>query len=135
MKKKMTAPKKTPPASAAASAGSADKPTIQVDDLAAASSTDHGDAAPTLTPPAQEGQDDAFGAAVWNQDKRVNGLYATSGGRNSWMSIAGTGWVRLANANDSACEAMTILAGAARAKNTRIDYAIDGGLTTEVYVW
>jgi hypothetical protein len=51
------------------------------------------------------------------------------------MSIAGTGWVRLANSSDSACEAMTILAAHARAKSCRIDYAVDAGLTTEIYVW
>lgn len=133
MKKKMTNPQKSPPASA--TAGTDEKPTIQVTDSINTFSAGQDNDAPTLTPPAQSDQQDAFGAAVMNQDKRVNGLYATAGGRNSWMSIAGTGWVKLTTVTDSACEAMTILAGAARAKSTRIDYAIDGGLTTEVYVW
>lgn len=129
----MTNPQKSPPASVAAK--TAETPTIQVADSVGASNMSLSSDAPTLTPPALNDQEGAFGAAVMNQDKRVNGLYATAGGRNSWMSIAGTGWVRLTTVTDSACEAMTVLAGAARAKSTRIDYAIDGGLTTEVYIW
>lgn len=129
----MTNPQKYPPAAAASK--SAEMPSIQVADSNGASGMDLNSDGPTLTPPALSDQESAFGAAVMNQDKRVNGLYATAGGRNSWMSIAGTGWVKLTMVTDSACEAMTVLAGAARAKSTRIDYAVDGGLTTEVYVW
>jgi hypothetical protein len=131
MKKKMTTPQQSPPAEAILE--TLEKPTIFVEDLI--SSFSSSEAAPTLAPPTLDSKEDAFGAAVWNSDKRVNGLYSTFNGRNSWMSIAGTGWVKLTTASDSACEAMTILAANARAKNTRIDYAVDGGLTTEMYVW
>ena len=133
MKKNMTNPQNTPPAEAASE--SSEKPTIQVEHAAMAADDNTGNAAPSQNPPAASGQEGAFGAAVWSSDKRVNGLYTTLNARNSWMSIAGGGWVKLATASDSACEAMTILASNARAKSTRIDYAVDGGLTTEIYVW
>ncbi len=90
--------------------------------------------APTQTPPAEVASG-AFGAAVWHNDKRVNALYNTYHPRNSWMSIVGTGWVRLSTASDSATEAMTVLAAHARVKNARVDYAVDGGQVTEIYVW
>lgn len=134
MPKKMTSPQKTPPTDGSVTvAVNGTPPTIQVSESrkTAIDTT----TAPTLTPPAESAQTGAVGAAVWNTDKRVNGLYATFNGRNSWMSIAGTGWVRLATGSDSACEAMTILASTARAKNFRIDYAVDAGVTTEMYIW
>ena len=133
MKKKMTNPQNTPPAEAAAE--SFEKPTIQVENSALTAADNAGNAAPSQNPPAQSGQEGAFGAAVMNSDKRVNGLYTTLNARNSWMSIVGVGWVKLTTTSDSACEAMTILASNARVKSTRIDYAVDGGLTTEMYVW
>ena len=134
MTKKMTSPQKSPPTETAAGySGAGSKPTIQVDE--SVNATTDTAAAPTLTPPSESNKGDAFGAAVWNSDKRVNGLYATHDARNAWMSIAGTGWVKLTTASDSACEAMTILASNARVKSSRIDYAVDAGLTTEMYVW
>lgn len=135
MPKKMTSPQKTPPADGAVGTVvvNGTPPSIQVSE--ARKETVDSTAAPTLMPPASAGQNEGIGAAVWNTDKRVNGLYTTHHARNSWMSIAGVGWVRLATSHDSACEAMTILASTARAKNFRIDYAVDASLTTEMYIW
>ncbi len=131
----MTSPQKTPPGDGAvAIAVNGTPPTVQISESRKAAADDN-TAAPPLTPPAVTNQSGAVGAAVWNTDKRVNGLYTTFNARNSWMSINGVGWVRLATNSDSACEAMTILASAARDKNLRIDYAVDAGLTTEIYIW
>ena len=131
----MKSPDKSLPTEMAASS-SGNAPDIKVSDSAASSSSASDDSkAPTLTPPSQASGDNAFGAAVWATDKRVNALYNTQDARNSWMSIAGTGWVKLTTVSDSACEAMTVLAAHARLKSCRIDYAVDAGLTTEIYVW
>ena len=93
-----------------------------------------GENAPTQTPP-NTSTASAFTAGVWNNDKRVNGLYSTADARNSWMSVVGVGWVKLATSNDSANEAMTILASHARVKNSQINYSIDASLVNEMYVW
>lgn len=128
----MKSPEKSLPEEQSAS-GSGNAPDINISEASSAAEAEG--AAPSLTPPAQSGQNDSFGAAVWQSDKRVNGLYHTKDARNSWMSITGIGWVKLATASDSACEAMTVLATHARLKSCRIDYAVDAGLTTEIYVW
>jgi hypothetical protein len=132
--KKMKAPEKTLPVEAAATAGSANAPDIEISNMNFSSLVDD-TSAPSQAPPEIAIQGGAFGAAVWANDKRVNGLYNTYHARNSWMSIAGTGWVKLATATDSACESMTILATHARIKQCRMDYAVENGITVEMYVW
>ena len=127
----MKAPEKTLPSEVANSSATA--PDVEISSMNVESLVQ--DFAPSKMPPQDAAQTDAFGAAVWATDKRVNGLYNTFNARNSWMSIAGTGWVKLGTATDSACEAMTICAAHARVKNCRIDYALDGGIVTEVYIW
>lgn len=93
-----------------------------------------GDNAPTQTPPSASSAS-TFTAGVWNNDKRVNGLYSTADAHNSWMSVVGVGWVKLATSNDSANEAMTVLASHARVKNSQINYSVDASLVNEMYVW
>lgn len=129
----MKAPEKTLPAEAAA-ASTANAPEIEISNMNFSSLTSE-NAAPTQNPPEISFQTGAFGAPVWASDKRVNGLYNTFHARNSWMSIAGTGWVKLGTATDSACESMTILATHARIKQCRVDYAVENGVTVEMYVW
>jgi hypothetical protein len=129
--KKMKAPEKSLPSEMAASASNA--PDIEISNLNIESLVQ--EFGPTKQPPQEAVEGGAFGAAVWATDKRVNGLYTTMHARNSWMSIAGTGWVKLGTATDSACEGMSICASHARIKNCRIDYAVDGGIVTEMYIW
>jgi hypothetical protein len=129
--KKMKAPEKTLPAEVASSSATA--PDIEISNVKVESLVQ--EFAPSKQPPQEALEAGGFGAAVWATDKRVNGLYTTLNARNSWMSIAGTGWVKLGTATDSACEAMTICASHARVKNCRIDYAVDGGIVTEMYIW
>ena len=108
-----------------------DAPTIKIEDVISSNTADN---APSLTPP-KSSEVTSFGAGVWNNDKRVNGLYSTHDARNAWMSIVGVGWVKLATSNDSTNEAMTILASHARVKNSQINYSVDAGLVNEMYVW
>lgn len=95
--------------------------------------------APKLTPPAAaaataSGQEGVT-AAVWQNDKRVTGLYNTFHARNAWMHIAGLGWKRVSTTNDSSHEAMNLLASHCREKACRIDYAEENGIVNEIYVW
>jgi len=132
----MNAPEKMPPASATASSGNgnANAPTMQVPEITSQSVFSSANA-PKLSPPEVSEGVAAFGAAIWNTDKRVNGLYTTYNARNSWMSIAGIGWKKLATGSDSMCEAMTDLAAHAREKNCRIDFSEENGLVKEMYIW
>jgi hypothetical protein len=139
MKKKMKSPDKMPPvASLATSVNGANAPTLEVTEKTAQiSATDT--TAPTKNPPqsssSSSGAISADGVAVWNNDKRVNGLYTTYHSRNAWMSVPGLGWKKLATGSDSMNEAMTLLAAHCREKSCRIDFSEDGGLIHEMYVW
>jgi hypothetical protein len=129
----MKSPQKNEPiaGSTSAESGAGNSPTIKVEEIISISTAEN---APSLNPP-NTSQTTGFGAGVWNDDKRVNGLYSTHDARNAWMSIAGVGWVKLATSNDSTNEAMTILASHARVKNSQINYSVDAGLVNEMYVW
>lgn len=135
----MKSPVKTMPAQeSTASVSNGTGPTIKVEMDGTSVASRH-ENAPNLSPPSSTEEivslEDASGVAVWNRNKRVNALYNTKQARNSWMSITGTGWVKLAVTYDSASEAMSILAAQARIKNAQVDYSIDGGLVNEMYVF
>ncbi len=117
-------------------AGEASVPSLIVESTNSSSIDSGSEAVPTLDPPAASGaMEDSFGAGVWNNNKKVNALFSTNETRNSWMSVVGTGWVKLANNIDSANEALTVLASAAKVKNSPINYLLDGGQVTQIYVW
>ena len=135
MSKKMKSPEKIPPVEGVAvTNGNTNAPTINISE-AAKTGMELETNAPKLSPPAASEAVTAFGAAVWQSDKRVNALYNTHHARNSWMSIAGLGWKKLATGSDSTCEAMTLLASHCREKNCRIDFSEENGLVNEIYVW
>ena len=92
-------------------------------------------AAPTITPEQKAEGFAAVGAAVWNNDKRVNALYTTMHPHNAWMGIVGLGWKKLSVTNDSSCEAMNLLSSHCREKACRIDFAEENGTVKEIYVW
>jgi len=137
MSKKMKTPEKIPPSGGAITNSNSDTnaPTINVSSQASFTSLESVTNAPQLSPPEIQEGVTGYEAAVWNTDKRVNALYTTLHARNSWMSIAGIGWKKLATGSDSACEAMTQLAAHCREKNCRIDYSEENGLVNEIYVW
>lgn len=117
-------------------AGEASIPSLIVESTNSSSIDSGSEAVPTLDPPAaSSATEDSFGAGVWNNNKKVNALFSTNETRNSWMSVVGTGWVKLANNIDSANEALTVLASAAKVKNSPINYLLDGGQVTQIYVW
>jgi len=92
-------------------------------------------AAPSLAPPQAV---DAEGGAVtvWNNDKRVSGLWGINENRNSWAYITGVGWKKLANNSDSAVVALTMLAAHAKQTQTTYTYRDEAdGMIHESYVW
>jgi len=96
-----------------------------------------GAGAAMTAPPSGEGAGagDA-GATTWLGDKRVSSLWSINQTRNSWVGIAGVGWLKLSNASDSAIVAMTMLASHARQMQTRFDYRQEAdGMIHETYVW
>lgn len=112
-------------------------PTLVSESAASSILVDGNEAIPTIEPPSELSatSEDSFGAGVWNNDKRVNALFSTDHVRNSWMSVAGIGWVKLANTIDSANVAFNVLASAAKVKQSPVNYLLDGGLVTQMYVW
>jgi hypothetical protein len=129
-------PVKIPPI-AEVEAGEASVPSLAVESTDSSSTVGGSEAVPTLDPPSaiSGASEDSFGAGAWNNNKRVTGLFSANETRNSWMSVPGTGWVKLANNIDSASEALTVFASAAKVKNSPVNYLLDGGKVTQIYVW
>ncbi|MFZ1454992.1 MAG: hypothetical protein WAT46_03055 [Saprospiraceae bacterium] len=129
-------PDKNPPM-AQMEAGEESVPSMSLD-ISDISTTKIGlEAVPVFDPPStiSGDNDDSFGAGVWHNNKKVSGLFSTNETRNSHMNIVGTGWVKLANNIDSATEALNVLATSAKVKNSPINYLLDGGMATQIYVW
>lgn len=136
MSKQSQKPVNTPPAEEAMEAIKLEEaPEIQVTESSSSAIAESD--APNLTPPSESSSaaEDGFGAGVWNNSKKVNALYCTDGSKNSWMSIVGTGWVKLNTKTDTGHTALTILAAAAKEKNSNINYLLDASQAKEIYVW
>lgn len=134
----MKKPVKTPPQTDTASSVEAGSsiPSMEIAKMADSASSAGGDAVPDLTPPESESASgEGFAAGVWNNDKRINALFCANEVRNAWVGVVGVGWVKLASSIDSANEALNILAGCAKTKNSPVNYNVDGGQITEMYVW
>ena len=95
-------------------------------------------AAPTAEPPsaAESGGIGAVGASVWVNNKKINALWSINENRNSWVGVAGVGWVKLANNSDSAIVAMTILGANARQTQGVVNYRQESdNMIHEMYIW
>ncbi len=91
-------------------------------------------AAPSMAPPTE--QLVAMGVTAWVGDKRVNALWGINQNRNSWVSVAGIGWKKLANNSDTAVVALTTLAAHARLMQSSYNYREEAdGMIHECYVW
>ncbi len=78
----------------------------------------------------------AEAAGVWQNNKRVTGLWGTNETRNSWVLIDGVGWKKLSAGTDSAELALTVLASHAKLTQARVDYREESdGSIHELYVW
>lgn len=112
-------------------------PTLVAESTASLGLVNGNEAVPTIEPPSaiSATTEDSFAAGVWNNDKRVNALFSTDHIRNSWMNVVGVGWVKLASNIDSANVALNVLASAAKVKQSPVNYLLDGGQVTQMYVW
>jgi len=77
-----------------------------------------------------------IGASVWVNGKKINALWAINQNRNSWVSVAGVGWVKFANNSDSAIVAFTVLGANARNTQGTVNYRQESdSMLHEMYVW
>jgi hypothetical protein len=102
--------------------------------------------APTLAPPMEGGAARAavggaaaaarVAATLWLNSQTINALWTINEDKNSWLGVAGVGWMKLANNSDTAIVALTILGAHAkdgqRLVNLRQE---DDGMIHEMYVW
>ena len=73
---------------------------------------------------------------AWQQNKRINGLWSKDQTRNSWVSIDGVGWRKLANKSDSVTLALTVLATHAVETGSLVNYREEADqMIHEIYVW
>lgn len=102
------------------------------------SSTSQDVVGPTAQPPAA-----ALAAAegggigtVWVGGKKVNALWSINENRNSWIGVAGVGWLKLANNSDSAIVALTVLGANAKLTQGTVSYRQESdNMIHEIYVW
>ena len=94
---------------------------------------------PTAEPPATAGITGgvaAVGASVWVSGKKINALWSINQNRNSWVGVAGVGWVKLANNSDSAITALTMLGANAKLTQGVVNYRQEAdNMIHEIYVW
>ena len=95
--------------------------------------------APTAEPPttAEVGiAAGGIGASVWVNNKKINALWSINENRNSWVGVAGVGWVKLANNSDTAIVALTMLGTNARQTQGIVNYRQESdNMIHEMYVW
>ena len=99
-------------------------------------------AAPTAEPPASVSSSDSgggtggIGASTWVNGKKINALWSINENRNSWVGVAGVGWVKLANNSDTAIVAFTMLGANARLTQGSVNYRQESdNMIHEMYVW
>lgn len=108
--------------------------------------------APTELPPALSAGSEGSSASVptlpptagvtageitaWQNDKRINALWSINENRNVFVGITGVGWKKLANNDDTAIVALTLLSGSARLTSSPVNYRDEAdGMIHEMYVW
>lgn len=97
--------------------------------------------APPSSAPEQMAQrayeaEEAAAATIWRRNQVINGLWGKNETRNSWISITGIGWKKLANTTDSGITALTILASQALETGRPVDCREEAdGMIHEIYLW
>ena len=73
---------------------------------------------------------------TWQNDKRINALWAINQNRNVFVGVTGIGWKKLADNDDTAIVAFTLLSGSAKLTQTPVNYRDEAdGKIHEMYVW
>lgn len=75
-------------------------------------------------------------ATVWRRNQRITGLWSKNETRNTWISIGGVGWRKLANTSDSGITALNLLASQALQTGKNVDCREESdGMIHEIYLW
>jgi hypothetical protein len=73
---------------------------------------------------------------TWHSQKNVVNQWTINQDRNSWMGVAGIGWLKLSNASDSGCVALTMLAASALDTKASVNFRTESdGMVHEMYVF
>jgi len=79
--------------------------------------------------------EEAAGAGVWYNSKKVVGLWTIAQTRNAWANISDLGWKKFYNGSDSSIVAFNIIAGSALEKQTLVNVLIENDQIVEIYAW
>ena len=91
---------------------------------------------PAMTPPNEAAIEAEEGITAWHNGKKITGMWTNSSTRNAYAAIAGLGWKRISNANDSSHLSMVMMA--AHAEQTGSNVNVEVGTDQEIhqiYVW
>jgi hypothetical protein len=91
---------------------------------------------PEPVDPQTEAVDESVTASLWRRNQKITALWCKNEIRNSWISIAGVGWRKLANTTDSGVTALNLLASQALQTGRNIDCREEAdGMIHEIYLW
>jgi hypothetical protein len=76
---------------------------------------------------------------MWQNNRRITGLWVINENRNAWVWVDGLGWRKLAPNNDTSFQAMVTMATHAKADNRPVNFrevGVGGNIEIhEMYVW
>jgi hypothetical protein len=79
--------------------------------------------------------EEGFGAGVWQNNKKIAGLWTKAETRNSWLNVTDLGWKKIFNGSDTAIVAITIVAAQALEKQSPVNVLIENDQVIEIYAW
>ena len=138
MAKKITTPKELPLSVSNASEGASGARPLEnfMAEVDVVESSSNDGAGPSNLPPGETAEiEEAFGASVWYNNKKIVGLWSDKGSRNSWANIQGMGWKKVSTANNSCSSSLTMLLSHARERNRMVRLQLDNNLISQVYAW
>jgi hypothetical protein len=83
----------------------------------------------------EQASEDGFGAGVWQNNKKIAGLWTKAETRNSWANVTDLGWKKIFSGSDTAVVAISILAAQALEKQSLVNVLIENDQIIEIYVW
>lgn len=133
------APELAPPAPSNAQTTTIEgEPQLGIEDVLDEAFAAPGETAPTQFPPTEAAAIEAAGdgIAAWHNGKKITALWSDQANRNSWISIQGMGWKKLAKKNDSSSLSLTMIGAHAEQTGATVNVRIESdGLVHELYAW
>ena len=78
---------------------------------------------------------DNFATGVWQNNKRIGGLWTIDQDRNAWVFVTGIGWKKVAADNDNIFFNLLTQLAMAKSGGRPVNYYELQGVIREVYVW